>query len=1689
MSRTIDQRVVEMNFDNSNFEKNVDKSLSTLDKLKAALHIGKSADDFKVVEEKAESLGKRFSIFEEIATGALRKFGSNLETWAEKTLKIMSGVENLTTGFQKFTDMTDSVATLKFQGFDMDTITEQLERLNWFSDETSYSLTDMTSNIAKFTAAGQGLEDASDAIMGVALWAAMSGQNASTASRAMYQLSQAMGSGMRKQDWMSIQNANMDTAEFRQRALDAGVALGTLKKNADGTYRSIAEGAKKSEDFAREQFADHLTEDAWFTKDVMMEVFRGYSSAVTDIYNYVNENGGTASDAINLLSGSLDEFGMKAFRSAQEARTWGAVVDSVKDAASSSWMSIFQNLFGNYDQAVVFFTALANDFYDLFVEPVNTILSTIEAWNAGGGRRFFTGGIVDGVETLLSFSEKLREASDEVFFGSGSIETAMHTYADSFEAPAKEFKKMTESAERDAEAFDKAVKPIFNEEEVMNAQRAQGLLGLTKGFHHFIGAIKQAEEENDGLLRGMKGLMAVFNIVRQAVSAAYHAIKPLFSGLGGGLTWIFDKIGDLGDIFTNLNAKIAKNNTFGKIFTTLLKPLMNIKTAIGEFTDLFLPKFKEKWTEFKESLTSKFGSDGTAGMSRIRRILADIKSKWENLFTNFDAEKAVDGVFRVWEKLKQLFRDIFRIQPGEFGDWLVERFDNMSSSMQSFWESVKTNLGGAWNSAKEYFELAESWINKHWGDIVDTAQTIVNTIYDVFQTLWNAIKKPFGGGEEGSGNFLEGLINMLKSAASIIGYVIGEIVKLFDPLIQAIKNTLGTMNADNASEWIVGGGLIGLGVAIKKFADSFGTNDIIQAISSILDGFAGVLNSFAHTLDAKALKTAAIGVAVLVGSFVVLMGLDMGNLVTSAMVMETVIIILARALRHLSGFNKKLGVNKEGLSVSKSSGAGLILAAALSMILIAAALRMVAKIPENELYTAMSVMTVMVVVMTFMIKAIAKVSGGSLGENSKSIDKSRTKLNLSRARIGNRNSLVKVGPGMTIISIALFFVAIWFVLKQLVDIVKNTDTGTLIGALAIMAGALAALVIAQRVMNKAPAQKGNWLGILAFAAGLAIIAAALGGLVTAFGEAKGNSIEWALAAVGGILLALIGLASVGSTASFDGFGKMAASMLLIAVAVGAIALVVKLLADSFNGVKDSAITGAVEAMVMALGGLVVAVGILAALSRAKINTRNLMLLSAAMAIMAGALAVAAGAAWGFSQLDWSAMAKAGLALAALVAAVAVIGALASTRIGDGLIKLGRALLYVGGAIGLIGAGFLAAALAIKIFGDAETNVKQAAKNIGDFIDEILVKLPDWSIKFFSTLIETIFSLIPAAITGLLNAVIDTLDALLEGDKLKNVIDKVIELVCVVFDRVAASADRLIESFGGMVVGLLESLGTWINNNATSISDALRTAIEGVVSIIIGLLFDSLGEKIFGERWEQFKEDISGTLTTILTAGALIKAFESFGTLAAGALDPLYLKIAAIIAALLLIRKALPSSELLDPERYRYEGEDDKARENRLRRYYATGNRYEAATGNEMPDDGGGSQAWSNKRDAWVNEQVAAAMAAGMDVQNNALVEGVKAPAENIDLHTQKLIGTTNSIQKNGEGLGATTSVIGHSMISMLGEISAKASEIAANQNHDTPNVTNNVTFNIKGSASATEIYRMTSSVLNRFADRATDQTQ
>lgn len=342
MSTSIDNKVVEMRFDNKQFESATAQTMSTLDKLKQKLNFGDSAKSLDGLNNAAknvnmsglsgavETVRMRFSALQVMGVTALANI-TNSAVNAGKTLLKSLTIDPIKTGFNEYELKMGSIQTIMAStGASLETVNKYLEELNKYSDQTIYSFQDMTSSIGKFTNAGVSLEDAVLAIKGISNEAAVSGANANEASRAMYNFSQALSAGYVKLiDWKSIENANMATVEFKNQLIESAVAAGTLKKAGDGMYKTLDGNLMN----ATKNFNDTL-QDQWMTSEVLISTLGKYADESTDI-------------------------GKKATQAATEVKTFSQMLDTLKESAQSGWAQTWEIIFGDFNEGKALWTKIS----------------------------------------------------------------------------------------------------------------------------------------------------------------------------------------------------------------------------------------------------------------------------------------------------------------------------------------------------------------------------------------------------------------------------------------------------------------------------------------------------------------------------------------------------------------------------------------------------------------------------------------------------------------------------------------------------------------------------------------------------------------------------------------------------------------------------------------------------------------------------------------------------------------------------------------------------------------------------------------------------------------------------------------------------------------------------------------------------------------------------------------------------------------------------------------------------------------------------------------------------------------------------------------------------------------------------------------------------------------------------------
>lgn len=342
MSNVIDQRVAELRFDNTHFEKNVATSMSTLDKLKQKLNLtgaSKGLEDLGSAAKKVDMsplskgidvVQSKFSALSSMKDQFFRNIENNIEQTAKKFARMFT-IDPVKTGFNEYELKMGSIQTIMAStGETLETVNGYLNELNEYSDKTIYSFSDMTQNIGKFTNAGVKLQDAVAAIQGISNEAALSGANANEASRAMYNFAQALSAGYVKLiDWKSIENANMATVGFKEELINTALEMGTLTKVTDGY-----ETAQGKVITATKNFNDSL-QDQWMTSDVLITTLKRYSDETTEI-------------------------GKKATQAATEVKTFSQMMDSLKESAQSGWAQTWEIVFGDFYEGKKLWTSIYN---------------------------------------------------------------------------------------------------------------------------------------------------------------------------------------------------------------------------------------------------------------------------------------------------------------------------------------------------------------------------------------------------------------------------------------------------------------------------------------------------------------------------------------------------------------------------------------------------------------------------------------------------------------------------------------------------------------------------------------------------------------------------------------------------------------------------------------------------------------------------------------------------------------------------------------------------------------------------------------------------------------------------------------------------------------------------------------------------------------------------------------------------------------------------------------------------------------------------------------------------------------------------------------------------------------------------------------------------------------------------------
>lgn len=890
MSQVVDTKVVEMQFDNSKFEKNIEVSLNSLKNLNKSIDdAGKNRNSLDELAKASDQVGISFdnmnmksrislNLFDMIAgvgTKAFNRISDAVAGFALNMANSLSGMQAMRDGFNEYELKMGSVQTilagakiidpnsgkeLKNEADRLAVVNQRLEDLNKYSDRTIYSFKDMTSNIGKFTNAGVNLDDAVDAIQGVANVAALSGANAGEASRAMYNFAQALSSGYVKLiDWKSIENANMATVDFKQQLLDTALALGTVRKEGEMYITTTTDAnGKVSEAFnATKMFNDSLS-NQWMTTDVLTTTLKKYTDEST-------------------------ELGKKAFAAATEVKTFSQMMDTLKESLGSGWAQSFEIIFGNFTEAKELWTRL-NNTIDGLLSPIGQARNDIlQIWKDNGGRDAVIesfANLYHAVQNLLSPLKELWKAFTPNLSHTGKGLAKI----------SKWLEKITGLVAKGAGVVGRALATVLKPVIFVGSQigkllmRLYGLLSRTVGpkvigFFSSIG--KAVKSFSDTITTAFdKHITSRIKAFQTTLATTFANIKKRVkeSKTINSLVKAFNELRNIiHDLFSRVmvHATMYANHfaLYLKRIWEAIKPLVsNAFTAVLKtLANLILPKLRKAFGHVTDKLKEfgQFIGKIDITNSRFYKGLKELPDRIKAISDNKTFKTVFSGIKSFGSEaltfLSKKFSDLkASVDSIKMPNGLKDLFDNIKNFIRSIFgkDSVNDELS---KTLEETVGATDKVADEKSGEKLTAFQKFLKGISDAFNWLKNAAKTA----KDAIADFIGFIVtNTPKAAKAFYNFLAGD-----DGLLTMtdITDAIAIVSS-SFSEMLANFGVAEIGKASKNFSEAMGK-------------FADAAVTFAKRIGNKwnmeAMRDFAIGVGILVASLWVLSKIPTDKLIVA----------------------------------------------------------------------------------------------------------------------------------------------------------------------------------------------------------------------------------------------------------------------------------------------------------------------------------------------------------------------------------------------------------------------------------------------------------------------------------------------------------------------------------------------------------------------------------------------------------------------------------------------------------------------------------------------------------------------------------------------------------------------------------------------------------------------------------------
>ncbi len=1393
MSTTIDERVVEMRFDNKQFESNVQTSLSTLDRLKKSLNLSGAAKGFDEIDSASkkvnmnglanavESVRLKFSALEVMAVTALANITNSALNAGKRIVSALT-IDPIKTGFQEYETQIGAVQTIlantQHEGTNLQQVNRALDELNTYADKTIYNFTEMTRNIGTFTAAGVNLQTSVDSIKGIANLAAVSGSTSQQASTAMYQLSQALAAGkVSLMDWNSVVNAGMGGKVFQDALVRTSELLGTGAKNAINMYGS---------------FRESLTKGEWLTTEVLTETLKQFAGAYSEAD--LIQQGFSESQAKEIA-----QMAKTAEEAATKVKTFTQLWDTLKESAQSGWTATWEILIGDFEEAKDLLSEVSETIGNVIGEAAQARNDLLSGGLSSGWKQLLNQGIADEAGYIESiqevarksgdafdkmvadsdnFSDALKKGLQEGVISSDTLSDAVHNLRDKMTGMSQEERKaagytseMVEQIEKLDEGIkngsvsmdeftEKILKPSGREnliQSIWNAAKglmsviapikeafrdifppmtSEQLYAFTEALRNLTERMKLSETTSENLKRTFKGLFAVLDIIKQAVTAVFNAVGSLLGGVGDLGAGILGVTGTFGDWLVKLDEFIKQGDVFNKVLGTIVSVIKTVATAIRDFVKVVAEKIAFPGFELFHSLLERLHTR----MSQIGDAAGGMKSSVSSAF------EAMGNALANCQFMQLL---------------------------QAIWDAVKAIAGG----------------------IADAMGKVGSSLIDSI----------------GNADF-SGVIDLLNGIS-------------FGAIAVGITKFVG---------------------AIKEQLDSIGS--IKESFIGILDSVRGCFEAYQSQLQAGTLLKIASAIAILVASLVALSLIDSAKLSAA---LGAITVLFADLMASMAVFNK---ISGQASGVIRSTTA--MLAISTSVLILASALKKLGDLDAKQLATGLTGVAGLTATMIVAAKSLGK-GGPTIikGASQMVIFAAAIKVLASACEDLSALDWEGLAKGLVGVGVLLAEVSLFMNTAKFSGQSVTTATGIVIlsGAIKILASAcedfaqmnwgeigrgLTSIGIVLAEIVAFTRLTGNAQHVIATSAALIGIGAAMKILAAAVKDF--SAMNWSELAVG-----LVGMAGALATVTIA-VNFMPKNMIAIGTGLIAVSTALLIMASALENMGGMEWNEIAKGLV-ALGG---SLGIMAVGLRAMTGTLSG---SAAMLVAASALAILTPVLSILGAMSWTAIVKGLVSLAGAFTVIGVAGAVltplvptilglsgAMALIGVAVLGLGAGLLAAGTGLSAIAVGFTALAAAGTAGATAVVaSLTVIITGIADLIPAIVAKIGEAIAEFCKVIANSageIGNAVKEVVLTLVDVLIECVPAIADG---------ALKLIAGVLEALVQYTPQIVDSLFQFLIGVLEGIARNLPGLIQAAIDVLMAFFAGIVDALKGIDTATLLQGIVG----------------------------------------------------------------------------------------------------------------------------------------------------------------------------------------------------------------------------------------------------